>query len=67
MHPFPGEWVAIGCMCHAQAAHAFSAGIKCRHCSKEHDTFNKMRDKVQIWPVIEDSAEQGRNQRLKER
>ena len=36
MHPCPGHCVAIG---HAvayfpQAAHAFSAGIKCRHCTK---------------------------------
>ena len=34
MHPCPGNWVAIGCVVadYASAAHAFSAGIKCRHC-----------------------------------
>ena len=35
MHPCPGNWVAIGCavVYSARAAHAFSAGIKCWHCS----------------------------------
>ena len=35
MHPCPENWVAIGhaVAYFAQAAHAFSAGIKCRHCS----------------------------------
>ena len=30
-----GNWVAIGSVVvyHAQAAHAFSAGIKCQHCN----------------------------------
>ena len=34
MHPCPGNQVAIGSafVHYAQAAHAFSAGIKCRHC-----------------------------------
>ena len=34
MHPCPGNWVAIGhaVVYFAQADHAFSAGIKCRHC-----------------------------------
>ena len=33
MHPCPGNWVAIGraVVYYAQAAHAFSAGIKCWH------------------------------------
>ena len=34
MHPCPWCWVTIGhavVYC-AQTAHAFSAGIKCRHC-----------------------------------
>ena len=30
MHPCPGNWVAV--VYFAQAIHAFSAGIKCRHC-----------------------------------
>ena len=35
MHPCPGNWVAIGCagVYYARASHAFSAGIKCQHCS----------------------------------
>ena len=35
MHQCPGKWVAIGraVVYYARAAHAFSAGIKCRHCS----------------------------------
>ena len=35
MHPCQGNRVAIGrvVVCHALAAHAFSAEIKCRHCS----------------------------------
>ena len=35
MHPCPVNGVAIGraVVYHARAAHAFSAGIKCRHCS----------------------------------
>ena len=34
MHPYPGNWVPIGCtvVYYAQTAHAFSAGIKCLHC-----------------------------------
>ena len=34
MHPCPGNWVAIGhaVVYHDRAAHAFSSGIKCRHC-----------------------------------
>ena len=33
MNPCPGNWVAIGrvVVYYAQAAHTFSAGIKCRH------------------------------------
>ena len=34
MHPWPGNYVAIGravVYC-ARAAHAFSSGIRCRHC-----------------------------------
>ena len=35
MHPCKGHWWAIRSVvvCHAQAAHAFGAGIKCRHCT----------------------------------
>ena len=35
MRPCPGNWVAIrhAVVYFAQAVHAFSAGIKCRHCS----------------------------------
>ena len=35
MHPCPEKWVVIGCrvVYYARAAHAFSAGIKCRHCN----------------------------------
>ena len=35
MRPCPGNWVAIGraVVYHARAAQAFSAGIKCRHCT----------------------------------
>ena len=34
MHPYPGNWLAIGraVVYYAWAARAFSAGIKCRHC-----------------------------------
>ena len=34
LHPCLGNWVAIGrpVVFHAQTAHAFSAGIKCRYC-----------------------------------
>ena len=34
-HPYPGNRVAIGLtvVYYAQAAHAFSAEIKCRHCN----------------------------------
>ena len=34
MHPCRGDWVIIGRVVghYARAAHAFSAGIKCRHC-----------------------------------
>ena len=39
MHPFPGNWVAIGCAVtyNAWATHAFGAGIKCRHCRNQDD------------------------------
>ena len=35
MHPYPGNWVAIGraVVYHARGDQAFSAGIKCRHCA----------------------------------
>ena len=35
MHPCPGNWMAFGraSVYSAQASHAFSAGIKCRHCN----------------------------------
>ena len=35
MHPYPGIWMAIGrtVVYKARAAHAFSAGNKCRHCT----------------------------------
>ena len=35
MHPCLGNWVAIerALMYFAQAAHTFSTGIKCRHCT----------------------------------
>ena len=34
MYPCPGNWVAFGraVVYYARASHAFSAGIKCRHC-----------------------------------
>ena len=34
MHPWPGNWVVIRrtVVNYARAAHAFSAGNKCRHC-----------------------------------
>ena len=37
MHPCPGKWVANGraAVCYAQAAHAYSAGVKCRYCSSK--------------------------------
>ena len=37
MHQGPGNWVAIGhaVVYYARAAHAFSAGIKCRQCISE--------------------------------
>ena len=37
MHPCQGNWVAIGrtVVYYARAAHAFSAGIKYRHCKNE--------------------------------
>ena len=33
-HPYPREWFADGraVVYYARVAHAFSAGIKCRHC-----------------------------------
>ena len=35
MHPYTGNWVAIGyaVLYFDRAAHALSAGIKCRHCT----------------------------------
>ena len=35
IHPRPKNWVAIGraVVYYARAAHTFSAGIKCRHCT----------------------------------
>ena len=35
MHPCPGNWVEIGraVVYYARADQAFSAGIKCRHCT----------------------------------
>ena len=35
MHPYPGNWVAIGraVVYYAWTAREFSAGIKCQHCS----------------------------------
>ena len=35
VHPYPGNWVAIGraVVYYAWAARTFSAEIKCRHCS----------------------------------
>ena len=40
MHPFIGNWMAIGraVVYYAQAAHTFSAGIKCRHCSNSNQS-----------------------------
>ena len=40
MHPYPGNWVAIALavVYYAWAAHAFSAGIKCRHCSLDRSS-----------------------------
>ena len=45
MHPCPGNWVAIG---HAvvffpRAAHALSAGIKCRHCMSSPGCLNTFK------------------------
>ena len=39
MHPCPGNWAAIGhaVVHNAHAAHAFIAGIKCRHCRYHAD------------------------------
>ena len=39
MHSYPGNWVAIGhaVVYYARGAHAFSAGIKCRHCRSHCD------------------------------
>ena len=36
VHPYPGNWVAVGhaVIEYAWAAREFSAGIKCQHCSK---------------------------------
>ena len=47
MHPCPGIWVEIGraVVYYARAARAFSAGIKCRHCTLSIiilNTFSKM-------------------------
>ena len=44
MHPCPGNWMTIGhaVVYFAQAAHSFSAGIKCRHCSISITIFSKM-------------------------
>ena len=38
LHPCPGHWVVIrrAVVYYSLAAHAFSAGIKCRHCSSFH-------------------------------
>ena len=35
MHPDPGKWMAIrgAVEYYARSTHAFSAGIKCRHCT----------------------------------
>ena len=35
MHPYPGNWVAIGraVVYYVWASHAFNAGINCRHCT----------------------------------
>ena len=37
MHPYPGNWVAIGhaVVYYAWAAREISAGIKCRHCKAQ--------------------------------
>ena len=39
IHPSPRNWVTIGraVVYYAWAAHAFSAGIKCRHCILNED------------------------------
>ena len=39
VHPYPGTWLAIGraVLYYARLAHAFSAGIKCRHCRSSTD------------------------------
>ena len=38
MHPCPGNRVAIGraVLYYARTAHAYSAGIKCRHCMSSY-------------------------------
>ena len=43
IHPCQGNWVAIGhtVVYHARAAHAFSAGIKCRNCRSYCDEIEK--------------------------
>ena len=35
MHSCPENWVAVRCVVvyYVQAAHAFSAGVQCRHCN----------------------------------
>ena len=37
MHPWPGNWVSIGCavVYYAQAVHVSSAEIKCCHCTSK--------------------------------
>ena len=48
-YPCPGNWLAIehAVMYYAQAAHVFSAGIKCWHCSR-YSKFNSIGPLVSI-------------------
>ena len=47
----PNAWVAIGhaVVYHAWATHAFSAGIKCRHCLLRKDVHSKNDERKVYW------------------
>ena len=53
MHLCPGTWMAIerAVVYYARAAHAFSAGIKCRHCTSK-DSFSTFTTFVPVTPKI---------------
>ena len=58
MHPCLGNWMAIGHVdvYYTEAVHAFSAGIKCRHCSLCTDSPVNIRQK---WSSLELIATEG--------